>query len=70
MMIKGVVRFLGYFDTEVDAAAVYAKAAYKYKPKKGTHNLFGGLPNQRVASGHKGVKQNKKRWEARISGKT
>lgn len=81
MMIKGVVRFLGYFDTEVNAAAVYAKAAYKYKPKKGTHNLFGGLdlsgisqqqliPNQRVASGYKGVKQNKKRWEARISGRT
>ena len=81
MMIKGVVRNLGYFEREVDAAVVYAKAAFKYKPKKSEQEVYAGLNlanvpeqplvrNESAASGYKGVKKNKKRWEARINGKT
>lgn len=81
MMINGVVRNLGYFEEEVDAAVVYAKAAHKYKPKKSEGEIYAGLNltnvpeqplvrNESAASGYKGVKRNKKRWEARINGKT
>jgi len=78
IMVDGRVRSIGYYDEEEDAAISYAKAAFKYKPKKGSQQIFGGIdlsniPEQQElitsnsSSGYKGVKKNKKRWEARIS---
>ena len=77
IMVDGCVRSIGYYDKEEDAAIAYGKAAFKYKQKKGGQQIFGGLdlsniPEQELitsnaSSGYKGVKKNKKRWEARIS---
>ncbi|KAL7452340.1 hypothetical protein ACHAWC_005310 [Mediolabrus comicus] len=81
IMIEGRVRSIGYYEREEEAAADYARAVFKYKPKKKTKDgyiLYGGLdlsciPNQplirseRAKSGYKGVKPNKSRWEARIN---
>ena len=77
IMADGRVRSIGCYDKEEDAAMAYAKAAFKYKQKKGCQQIFGGLdlsniPEQELitsnaSSGYKGVKKNKKRWEARIS---
>jgi len=41
--IYGRVRSIGHYDKEEDAAISYAKAAFKYKPKKGSQQIFGGL---------------------------
>ena len=79
-MIEGKVRSIGYYENEEKAAADYARAVFKYKPKKG-YTAYGGLdlrdiPNQPLIhnegakSGYKGVKENKSRWEARINGMT
>ena len=82
MMIHGKVQSLGYHTNEEDAAAIYAKAAFKYKQKKETsQSIYGGydishvpvqplIRNERCSSGYRGVKKNKKRWEARINGTT
>jgi len=78
IMVKGKVRSIGYYDNEEDAAADYARAAYKYKEKKAHSNVYGGLDlsgvpaalplirSETAASGFAGVKKNKQRWEARI----
>jgi hypothetical protein len=82
MMINREVRSLGYHDSEEAAAAIYAKAAFKYKTKKANQTTFGGmdlgnvpaqslLRNERASSGYKGVKKSKNgRWEARIGTKS
>lgn len=78
IMIEGIVRSIGYYETEEEAAADYARAAFKYKPKRG-YATYGGLdlkdvPDQPLIhsdtskSGFKGVKKNKKRWEASLNG--
>jgi hypothetical protein len=70
MMINREVRSLGYHDSEEAAAAIYAKAAFKYKTKKANQTTFGGmdlgnvpaqsfLRNERASSGYKGVKKSK-----------
>ena len=80
IMIEGKVRSIGYYDIEEEAAADYARAAFKYKPKK-EEGFYGGLDlkdipdqpsirNEEAKSGWKGVKKNKEKWEARIKGKT
>jgi hypothetical protein len=77
IMIEGKVRSIGYYGNEEEAAADYARAVFKYKPKKG-YGTYGGLdlndiPDQPLIqsetakSGYKGVKKNKSRWEARIN---
>lgn len=74
------VRSLGYHPSEEAAAAVYAKAAFKFKAKKPNPHVHGGMdlsnvPPQElirrvnVASQFKGVHKNGDRWEARIEGK-
>ena len=78
IMVTGKVRSIGYYGTESEAAADYARAAFKYKlPSKGAS--YGGLdlsnvpenlsliPSSRSASGYLGVKKNRARWEARIN---
>ena len=79
-MVTGVVRSIGYYDKEEDAAGDYARAAFKYKPKKQSLDTYGGLdlsgvpktlpliPSVKSSSGYKGVKLIKKngRFEARI----
>ena len=72
----GAVRAIGLYDREEDAAAGYARAAFKYKARTPTHT-YAGLDLSRVpaqplirgetSSGYKGVKKNKTRWEARIA---
>mmetsp|Transcript_11292 Transcript_11292/g.22537 ORF Transcript_11292/g.22537 Transcript_11292/m.22537 type:complete len:139 (+) Transcript_11292:662-1078(+) len=81
IMIEGIVRSIGYYEMEEEAAADYARAVFKYKPKKGYgYATYGGLdlkgiPNQPLIhsetskSGYKGVKRNKSRWEATFNGK-
>jgi len=76
MMVNGRVRSLGHWDNEEEAAAIYARAAFKYK-SKGYNGLYGGLdlsnvPEQPLirsstsASGYKGVKKMKGRFQARV----
>jgi hypothetical protein len=75
IMVDGRVRSIGHYQSEEDAAGDYSRAAYKYKVNK-VEATFGGLdlrdiPEQPLiasgsASGYKGVKKNKGRWEARI----
>jgi len=80
IMVKGKVRSIGYYDNEEDAAADYARAAYKYKEKKAHSNVYGGLDlsgvpaalplirSETAASGFAGVKKNRRqRFEARIA---
>jgi len=78
IMIEGIVRSIGYYVKEEEAAADYARAVFKYKPKKKNRGTYGGLdlsdiPDQPLIqsetakSGYKGVKKNKSRWEARIN---
>jgi len=81
IMIEGIVRSIGYYEIEEEAAADYARAVFKYKPKKGYgYATYGGLdlkgiPDQPLIhsetskSGYKGVKRNKSRWEATFNGK-
>ena len=78
IMVQGKARFIGYYDKEEDAAADYARAAFKYKPKKQSLDTYGGcdlsgvpndLPlirNERNATGYIGVKPNKGRFTAYI----
>jgi hypothetical protein len=77
IMVDGCVRSIGYYDREEDAAAVYARAAFKYKKKVATgQDTFGGLdlgdvPERPLitgngASGFRGVKNVRGRWQARI----
>ena len=86
IMVEGKVRSIGYYDNEEDAAADYARAAYKYKARKSSANVYGnvyggldlsGIPTnltlirkEGTASGYAGVKKNKSRFEARIGIKT
>jgi hypothetical protein len=73
ILVKGVVRSIGYYSKEADAAANYARAAFKYKTSQHGHSSYGGLdlsdiPEQPLitsqsASGYVGVKRNKARWE-------
>ena len=78
MMMEGNVRSLGYYVNEEDAAAEYAKAAFKYKAKKHSET-YGGydlsdvppqplIRKETCVSGFRGVHKNKERWEARIKG--
>ena len=83
IMVDNRVCSIGYYTNEEDAAGDYAKAAFKYKARKGdkvgTCTIFGGLdlsniPEQQTlitssnaSSGYKGVKKMKGRWQARIS---
>jgi len=78
IMVDGSVRSIGYYEREEDAAEDYARAAFKYKPTKGGCETYGGLdlggvPEQPLirsrtsASGYKGVKAMKGRWQARIT---
>ena len=82
IMVEGKVRSIGYYDNEEDAAADYARAAYKYKARKPSADFYGnvyggldlsGIPTnmslirkEGTASGYAGVKRNKSRFEARI----
>jgi len=79
IMVEGKVRSIGYYDNEDDAAADYARAAFKYKPRENP-NKYGGLDlsevpatlplirNEGTVTGFAGVKRNTKgRYEARIS---
>ena len=79
IMIEGIARSIGYYEIEEEAAADYARAAFKYKSKKG-YTTYGGLDLQDIPdqplihsetskSGYKGVKRNKSRWEATLNGK-
>eukprot|EP00985_Skeletonema_marinoi_P008610 scaffold3934_cov78-Skeletonema_marinoi.AAC.3 len=79
IMIEGIARSIGYYEIEEEAAADYARAVFKYKPKKGYATYGGldlkGIPDQPLIysetskSGYKGVKRNKSRWEARLNTK-
>ena len=79
IMIEGIARSIGYYEIEEEAAADYARAVFKYKPKKGYATYGGldlkGIPDQPLIysetskSGYKGVKRNKSRWEATLNGK-
>ena len=80
IMVEGKVRSIGYYDKEEDAAADYARAAYKYKKRKGNPIVYGGLDlsgvpeslplirSERAATGFVGVKKHaqRKTFEARI----
>jgi hypothetical protein len=77
IMVEGRVIVIGNYDDEEEAAIDYARAAFKYKKKK-IPTVYGGLdlegiPNQPLirnemsVSGFKGVKKNKRRWEARVT---
>ena len=78
-LIVQKLRFIGYYDKEGDAAADYARAAFKYKPKKQSLETYGGMdlsgvPNdlplirsERCETGYVGVKLNKGRFQVRIS---
>ena len=81
IMVNNRVCSIGYYTNEEDAAGDYAKAAFKYKARKGdedgTCTIFGGLdlrniPEQQTLitsnanSGYKGVKKMKGRWQACI----
>ena len=76
IMVDGRVRSIGYYDREEDAAAVYAQAAFKYKKVATGQDTFGGLdlgdvPERPLiagdgASGFRGVKNVRGRWQARI----
>jgi len=79
IMAGGRVRHLGYCDTEEEAAAVYARSAFKYKSTAGGRMMYGGLDlsdvperpfilNKASASGYRGVKKLRDRWQARIGG--
>ena len=77
-MVEGKVRSIGYYDNEEDAAADYARAAYKYKEKKVHSNVYGGLDlsgvpeslplirQEGTATGFVNVKPMKGRFQARI----
>jgi hypothetical protein len=79
IMIEGKVRMIGKYENEEDAAADYARAAFRYKKAKQQKEYGGldlsGIPdqelirNEKAQSGYRGVKRNKKRWEARINNK-
>lgn len=80
IMIDGTVRSIGYYEIEEEAAADYARAVFKYKPKKSV-TTYGGMdlkdiPDQPLIhsdtnkSGFKGVKKNKSRWEAALNAKS
>ena len=82
IMVEGKARSIGYYDTEEDAAADYARAAYKYKKRKKSSNVYGnvhggldmsGVPEslplirkEGTATGFVGVKRNNGRFQARI----
>ena len=81
IMVEGKVRAIGYYDTEEDAAADYARAAYKYKKRKGNPIVYGGLDlsgvpgslplirSERAATGFVGVVKKhtqREKIEARI----
>ncbi|KAL3780850.1 hypothetical protein ACHAW5_000844 [Stephanodiscus triporus] len=72
-MVNGRVRSIGFYESEEDAAGDYARAAFKYKVQK-NESKYGGLdlPEQSLivsnsATGYKGVKKMKGRWQARIT---
>ncbi|KAL7535125.1 LOW QUALITY PROTEIN: hypothetical protein ACHAXR_006284 [Thalassiosira sp. AJA248-18] len=81
IMVNGIVRSLGYYEKEEEAAADYARAAYKYKAKNTSKEgckLYGGLDlssipeqplirNSKSTTGYKGVKKLRNRWQARIN---
>ena len=74
IMVEGKNRTIGYYDNEEDAAADYARAAYKYKKRKENSNVYGGLNlsgapgslplirSERAATGFVGVKRKKGRY--------
>jgi hypothetical protein len=76
IMVDGRVRSIGYYEREEDAAGDYARAAFKYKVSIG-ELTYGGLDLGAVperpliagggASGYRGVKNVKGRWQARIA---
>jgi len=77
IMVDGSVCSIGSYQSEEEAAADYARAAFKHKAR-GSHKLYGGMDLSDVpedqplirsdtnASGYKGVKAMKGRWQARI----
>eukprot|EP00563_Minutocellus_polymorphus_P001224 CAMPEP_0181046390 /NCGR_PEP_ID=MMETSP1070-20121207/14320_1 /TAXON_ID=265543 /ORGANISM="Minutocellus polymorphus, Strain NH13" /LENGTH=64 /DNA_ID=CAMNT_0023124991 /DNA_START=1 /DNA_END=192 /DNA_ORIENTATION=+ len=49
IMVEGKKRHIGHYDNEEDAAADFARAAYKYKKKKNPNTGFidlTGVPPQ------------------------
>ena len=79
IMVQGKPRSIGYYDKEEDAAADYARAAFKYKEKKQSQETYGGLElsgvpkdlplirSERNVTGYAGVKPMKGRFQVRIS---
>ena len=77
IMVDGRVRSIGYYESEVDAAGDYARAAFKHKNVAAREATYGGLdlggvPERPLiagngASGYRGVKNMKGRWQARIA---
>ena len=81
MMIDGKVVNLGCYMDEDEAGSMYAKAAHQYKSRTVDVGIYGGLdlravpnqplilrPNHETAPvKYKGVKANKKRWQAQIT---
>jgi hypothetical protein len=75
-MVDGRVRSIGYYENDEDAAGNYARAAFKYKVAS-REAMFGCLdlgdvPERPLiagscASGCRGVKNVKGRWQARIA---
>ena len=77
IMVDCAVRSIGSFEEEEEAAADYARAAFKYKFKE-SRELHAaardpsGVPaiplirSETSASGYKGIKKMKGRWQARI----
>lgn len=76
IMVNARVRSIGHYEKEEEAASDYARAAFKYKATKGGSDIYAGLdlssiPEQplipsHTASGYKGVKKLRDRWQARI----
>lgn len=77
IMVNKRVCFVGFYGNEEDAAADYARAAFKYKVFK-NDETFGGLDLRNVpqqdlilsnsnGSGYKGVKKMRSRYQAQIS---
>eukprot|EP00985_Skeletonema_marinoi_P011783 scaffold5597_cov91-Skeletonema_marinoi.AAC.1 len=69
IMIEGIVRSIGYYEIEEEAAADYARAVF-IQAQKRLRNIWRIRSESETSkSGYKGVKRNKSRWEATLNGK-